>query len=188
MKRWLFHVVTAVSFLLSLAAAIAWATSHTRPLDWHLLGIAHSPDLTRGPRTEATSITMMPADGSNVDHGFWDALWVRSHSGRLTLVAQTIDYDRNLHAVRSTPPSLTVDVSGPSSARIVVFDRLPDSSPWAGRLGFAWDTDAQQAVDASVDVRARRILLPYWFLLLLGLPLSLTWWRVQRGRGSQLQQ
>ena len=54
MKRWLFNLAAALSLLLSLAAAAAWAVSYARPPGWRLIGIAHSADLTpvsRGPRT-----------------------------------------------------------------------------------------------------------------------------------------
>lgn len=84
MKRWLFNLVAAVSLLLSLMAAAAGAMSYARPLDWHLLGIAHSADLTRVNLDRRTVVFMMSVNGSNVPHyGYWDALWTRSQSGRL---------------------------------------------------------------------------------------------------------
>ena len=185
MKRWLFNLVAAVSLLLSLTAAAAWAMSYARPLDWHLLGTAHSSDLTRVNLNRRTVVFMMPVNGSNVPrYGYWDALWARSQSGRLSLVAQAVDYGGNLRAVYASPPSLIVDLSGPARARAVAFGRMPDSRPWARRLGFAWDADVQQAVDDSdgaggpVSVRARMIMFPYWSIVLLGLPLL--WLRVNR--------
>ena len=63
MKRWLFNLVAAVSLLLSLTAAAAWAMSYARPLDWHLLGIAHSADLTRVNLDRAYTVSMTPATG-----------------------------------------------------------------------------------------------------------------------------
>jgi hypothetical protein len=185
MKRWLFNLVAAVWLMLSLTAAAAWAMSYARPLDWHLLAIAHSADLTRVNLNRRTVVVMMPVNESNVPrYGYWDAWWARSESGRLTLVAHNVDYDGNLRAVHALPPSLIVDLPGPSRARAVAFGRTPDSRPWARRLGFAWDADAQQAVDdrggiaGPVSVRARMVMLPYWFIVLLGLPLSLRWLRV----------
>jgi hypothetical protein len=187
MKQWLFNLVGAVSLLLLLTAAAAWAMSYARPLDWHLLGIAHSADLTRVDLNRRRVVSMMPANGSNVPrHGFWDALWARSQSGRLSLVAQAADYSGNLRAVYASPPSLIVDLAGPARARVVAFGRVPNSRPWARRLGFAWDADAQQAADdgngvgGPVSVRARMIMLPYWSIVLLGLPLPLLWLRVNR--------
>src|SRR5918997_293998 len=148
MKRWLFNLVAAVSLLLSLTAAAAWAMSYARPLDWHLLGTAHSADLTRVDLDRRTVVSMMPVDGSNVPrYGYWDALWARSQSGRLSLVAQAADYGGNLRALYASPPSLIVDLSGPARTRAVAFGRMPNSRSWARRLGFAWDADAQQAVD-----------------------------------------
>jgi hypothetical protein len=47
MKRWPFNLAAALSLLLSLAAAAAWAISHARPPAWRLIGTAHSADLTR---------------------------------------------------------------------------------------------------------------------------------------------
>jgi hypothetical protein len=188
MKRWLFNLVAAVSLLLSLTAAAGWAMSYARPLDWHLLGIAHSADLTRVDPDRRTAVSMTPVNESDVPrHGYWDALWARSQSGRLSLVAQAVDYGGNLRAVYASPPSLTVELPGPARTRVVAFGRTPDSRPWARRLGFAWDADAQQAADegdggsgGSVSVRARMIMLPYWSVVLLGLPLPLLWLRVNR--------
>ena len=131
---------------------------------------------------------MTPVDGPDAPrYGYWDALWARSQSGRLSLVAQAADYGGNLRAVYASPPSLIVDLPGPARTRVVAFGRMPNSRPWARRLGFAWDADAQQAVDEGdgggggpVSVRARMIMLPYWSVVLLGLPLPLLWLRVNR--------
>ena len=186
MKQRLFNFVAAVSLLLSLTAAAAWAMSYAWPLGWHLLGTAHSADLTRVNSNRRT-VVMMPVDGSNgTRYGYWDGWWARSESGRLTLIAHNIDYGGNLRRIFASPPSLTVDLPGPSRARAVAFARVPDSHPWARRLGFAWHFDAQHAVDdrdgfgEPVSVRARMIMLPYWSLVLLGLPLSLRWLRARR--------
>jgi hypothetical protein len=59
MKRWLFNLVAAVSLLLSLTAAAAWAMSYARPPDWHLLGSAHSADLTRVNLDRRTVVSMV---------------------------------------------------------------------------------------------------------------------------------
>jgi hypothetical protein len=187
MKRWLFNLVGALSLLLSLTAAAAWAMSYARPLDWHLVGMAHSADLARVDLDRRAVVLMKPVDGSNVPpYGYWDALWARSRSGRLSLVAQAADYGGSLRAVYASPPSLIVDLSGPARTRAVAFGRVPNSHPWARRLGFAWDADAQQAVDdrdgggGPVSVRARMLMLPYWSIVLLGLPLPLLWLRANR--------
>jgi hypothetical protein len=193
MKRSLFNLGAAFSLLLSLAAAAAWAMSYARPLDWHLLGTAHSTDLTRVSLDRRTVVLMIPVKGSKgVSHGWWDGWWVRSRSGRLTLLAQTIDYEGSLRRVYAAPPSVTVDLSGPARARAVAFARMPEARPWARRLGFAWDADAQQAfhdgdrVGAPVSVRARMITIPHWSIVLLGLPLSLLWLRRRARRGPGL--
>ena len=188
MKRWLFNLVAAVSLLLSLTAAAGWAMSYARPLDWHLLGTAHSADLARVNLDRRAVVSMTPVNGPDAPrYGYWDALWARSQSGRLTLVAQAVDYDGgDLRGVYASPPSLTVELSGPARTRVMAFGRMPDSRPWARRLGFAWDADAQQAADdrdgvgGPVSVRARMITLPYWSIVLLGLPLPLLWLRVNR--------
>ena len=184
MKRRLFHLAAALSLLLSLAAAAAWAMSYARPHEWHLLGIAHSADLTRVPLGQRSVVIMMPVRSSNAPgHGFWDAGWVLSRSGTLTVVAQTIDYEGNLRRVHASPPSVIVDLPGPARARAVAFGRMPDSRPWARRMGFAWDTDGQEVVvHGPVRVQARMVMAPYWFIVLVGLPLPLLWLRARRRR------
>src|SRR5919112_3698768 len=128
MKRRLFNLVAAVSLLLSLTAAAAWAMSYARTLDWHLLGIAHSADLTRVNLDRRAVVSMTPVNGFHVPrYGYWDALWARSQSGRLSLVAQAADYGGDLHAVYASPPSLIVELSGPARARAVAFGRMPAS-------------------------------------------------------------
>jgi hypothetical protein len=186
MKRWLFSLAAALSLLLSLTAAAAWATSHARPPAWHLLGIAHSSDLMRINPGRRSVVSMKPVSLSNAPrHGYWDALWALSRSGRLTLVAQTVDYEGDLRRVYASPPSVIVDLSGPGGARIAAFGRIPESRPLGSRLGFAWNTDAQQTAGdrGPVSVRARMITFPYWFLILVGLPLPLLWLRGNRRPG-----
>lgn len=188
MKRWLFNGAAALSLLLSLAAIVAGAMSYSQPREWRLLGIAHSADLTRVDPARRTLVVMVPARSSNAArHGFWDALWVLSDSGKLTLVAQTVDYEGTLNRLYAAPPSLSVELPGPARARAVVFDRLPPARSWARRLGFAWSVDEDQAPGegdgdvAPVIVRGRTIMAPYWLIVLLGLPLPLLWMRVNTG-------
>jgi hypothetical protein len=120
-------------------------------------------------------------------HGFWDAWWALSHTGWLTLLAQVVDYDGTLRRVYAAPPSLIVDLPGEARRRAVVSVRMPDSEPWASRLGFALHSDAQlvdagDAVGGPVSARAWMVTSPYWFIVLLGLPVPLTWLRVTRRR------
>ena len=181
MKRWLFNLVSAASLLLSLTAAVAWARSYARTGDWHLLGIAHSADLARVDLNRRNAVTMVPVQRSDLSrYGFWDAWWVHSQSGRLTLVAHYLDYEDGLRGVHASPPSVIVELTGRERAKLVAFDRLPDSLPWVRRLGFAWDADAQHAAHCPVSVKAQMITLPYWFLVLLGLTVPLLWMRVHR--------
>ena len=189
MSRWLFDVAAALSLLLSLTAAAAWALSYARPRDWHLLGTAHSADLMRVDLKRRTVVSMIPVNGSDAPHphyGYWDGWWALSQSGGLTLLAQTVDYDGNLRGVYASPPSLIVDLPGPARARAEASCRMPDPRRWASRLGFAWDADAQLAAGdrdeggGPVSVRARMITLPYWSIVLLGLPMPLLWLRGNR--------
>lgn len=191
-KRSLFNLTAGLSLLLSLSAVAAWAASYARPLDWHLLGIAHSADLTRVPVKGRTVVFMRPVNLSNAsNHGYWDGAWVRSQSGKLTLVAQTVDYDGRLRGVYASPPSLSVDLPGPARTRVVAFSRVPDSRRSTRRLGFAWNVDAQEAFGdgarGPVSVRVRTITSPYGSIVLLGLPLPLLWLhvssRTRRGTG-----
>src|SRR5688500_1530049 len=183
MKRWLFNLAASLSLLLSIAAAAAWAMSYARPPGWRLIGIAHSADLTRVNRGRRTVLFTTAANWSKAPHyGFWDAWWALSQSGRLTLLAQVVDYDGTLRRVYASPPSLIVDLPGQARAQAVVFGRMPDSGPWASRLGFALHSDAQPVdeVGGPVSARAWMVTLPYWFIMLLCLAMQLLWLRDTR--------
>jgi hypothetical protein len=188
MKRWLFNLAAALSLLLSLAACAAWAMSYARPPGWRLIGIAHSEDLTAVNRGPSTALFTTAAHSSKAAHyGFWDALWALSQSGRLTLLAQAVDYEGTLRRVHASPPSLIVDLPAPTRPPAVVFRRVPDAGPWGSRLGFALHSDAQvvengDGVGGPVSARARIVTLPYWFIVLLGLPVPLLWLQVTRRR------
>src|SRR5688500_5290814 len=188
MKRWLFNLATALSLLLSIAAAAAWAMSYARPPGWRLIGTAHSADLSRvnsGPRT---LLFTTAANWSKAPHyGFWDAWWALSQSGRLTLLAQVVDYDGTLSRVYASPPSLIVELPGQARSQAVVFGRIPDSGPGASRLGFAFHSDADLVDDGDgaggpVSARAWMVTLPYWFIVLRGLSIPLLWLRATRRR------
>ncbi len=128
------------------------------------------------------------ANWSRAPHyGFWDAWWALSQSGRLTLLAQVVDYDGTLRRVYASPPSLIVDLPGQARRQAVVLVRMPDSEPWASRLGFALHSDARlvddgDAVGAPVSARAWMVTLPYWLIVPLGVPMPLLWLRVTRRR------
>jgi hypothetical protein len=188
MKRWLFNLAAALSLLLSLAAAAAWAMSHARPPGWRLIATAHSADLTRVTSGPHTALFTTTANWSKFpNYGFWDAWWALSQSGRLTLLAQTIDYSGTVRRVHASPPSLIVDLPGQTRAQAVVFGGMPDSGPPVNRLGFAWQADAKlvddgDGVGGPVGARAHMMTFPYWFIVLLGLPIPLLWLRVTRRR------
>jgi hypothetical protein len=166
--------------------------SYARPPGWRLIGVAHSADLTRVHRGPRTVLYTTAAGWSKTpNYGFWDAWWALSRSGRLTLLAQVIDYDGTLRRVLASPPSLVVDLPGHARPRAVVFGRMPDSGPAASRLGFAFHSDAQlvddgDGVGGPVSARAWMVTLPYWFVTLLGLPIPLLWLRVARRRHASV--
>ncbi len=186
MKRWLFNLAAALSLLLSLAAAAAWAMSYARAPGWRLIGTAHSADLTRVKGGRGTVDFTAAANWSKEQQsGFWDAWWVLSESGRLTLLTQIIDYDIPLRRIYASPPSLIVDVPDQAHSRTVVFGRMPRSGNWANRLGFASHSDLKPAdeVGGPVSAGALMVTLPYWFIVLLGLPVPLLWLRATRRSG-----
>ena len=185
MKRWLFNLAAALSLLLSLAAAAAWATSYARPPGWRLIAVAHSADLTRVSRGRRTALfTTAPNWSKAPNYGFWDAWWALSQSGRLTLLAQVVDYEGTLRRVYASPPSLIVDPPGQARPQAVVFGRMPDSGPRVRWPGFAWHSDARlvDGIDGPVSARAWMVTLPHWFIVLLGLPVPLLWLRATRRR------
>jgi hypothetical protein len=188
MKRWLFNLAAALSLLLSLAGSAAWAMSYARPPGWRLIGIAHSADLTPVNRGRSTALFTTASNSSKATrHGFWDAFWALSESGRLTLLAQAVDYEGTLRRVHASPPSLIVDLPAQARPQAVVFRRVPDAGPWASRLGFALHSDAQvvdagDGVGGPVSARARIVTLPYWFIVLLSLPMPLLWLWLQATR------
>ena len=143
MKRRLFNLAAALSLVFTIAAVVGWAMSHARP-GWHLIGTAHSDDLTQMSSETGTALfTATPNWSKASNHGYWDALWARSDSGKLTLLAQAMDYEGALRRVYAAPPSVIVDPPGPSA-------------------------------------RSRTVTLPWWILLLLGLPAPLLWLRRAR--------
>ena len=188
MRRWLFNLAAALSLLLSIAAAAAWATSYARAPGWRLIATAHSADLARVDRGRRSAHFTTAANWStSPHHGFWDAWWALSRSGRLTLLAQVVDYDGTLRRIYASPPSLVVDLPGEARAQAVVFGRMPDAGPGTTWPGFAVRSDARVVDDGDgiggpVSVRAWMVTSPYWFIVLLGAPLPLLWLRVARRR------
>jgi hypothetical protein len=186
LKRRLFNLAAALSLLLSLAAAAAWVLSYARPPGWRLIGTAHSADLTRvNDGRRAALFTTTPNWSKTPHFGFWDAWWALSQSGRLTLLAQVIDYDGTLRQVHASPPSLMVDLHGQARRQAVVFSGMSNTGPPTNRFGFALQSEAQlvddgDGVGGPVGARAWILTLPYWFIILLGLPVPLLWLRFTR--------
>ena len=189
MKRRLFNLAAALSLLLSIAAAVGWAMSYARTPGWRLIGTAHSPDLTRVNDGPGTLLFTTTPGSKAPNYGFWDAWWALSQSGRLTLLAQVVDYDGTLRGVFASPPSLIVDLPGKTRAQASVFRRMPDAGPWARRSGFAFHSGAQRVDDGDgvggpVSARAWMVTLPYWFIVVVGMPMPLLWLRARRRRGT----
>jgi hypothetical protein len=187
MKGRLFTIAAALSLLLSLAAVFAWATSYAQSTRWRLIATAHSADLTKLSSERGTALFTTVPDWTTPDHhGFWDAWWMLSKSGRLTLVAQVVDYDGTLRRISSSPPSLTVEAPGPTPAQPAVVARVHNDEAVKSWLGFASHSDTQTVDGANgpVTARAWMITVPYWFILLVGLPIPLLWRRARRRRSG----
>jgi hypothetical protein len=186
MKRLLLNVSAATSLLVVIVTAVAWAMSYVGTPEWHLLATAHSADLRRVDRGQRAAVLMLPVSRpDDSQHGFWDAWWMLNESGRLTLLAQTIDYEGRLRGVYASPPSVSAALPGATNARVVASGQVADSGSWAGRLGFGWSSDARDATNdreggGQVGVRVHMLTLPHWLVVLLGLPLPLWWLRVRR--------
>lgn len=185
MKRRLYILTVAFSLLLSLAATLACAMSHARPSGWRLIATAHSADLTPVDAGRGSALFTTMANWSTTpSHGFWDAWWVHSRSGRLSLLAQVIDYEGTLLRVYASPPSLVVDVPGQSRPQALTLDRMREAGSGDTWLGFARQSDAGAVDGASgpVGARAWMVTVPYWIVVLLGLPMPLRWLREFRRR------
>lgn len=160
--------------------------SYARPPGWRLIGTAHSRDLARVNAGRHAAV-FATADWSNSpDHGYWDAWWALSQTGRLALLAQVVDYEGTVRRVDASPPSLVVDPPGQARPQAVLFGSMPEAGPQASWLGFAWQSDAQivDGAGGPVSARAWIVAMPYWFITLLGVPLPLFWLRVARHRSS----
>lgn len=182
MKRRLFNFATGLSLVLSIAAAAAWATSYGRAPDWRLLAVAHTADLVRvGSGHRMARFTTAAGWSKARHHGFWDAGWVLSRAGRLTVLGQAVDYDGTLRRIDASPPSLTVYPPGEGGAHAVVFGDLPASSPGATRLGFGWHSDARMV--SGVSARAWMVTVPYWLIVLLAWAIPLRRLRAARRAG-----
>jgi hypothetical protein len=184
MKRLLFNLACALSLLLGIVSAAAWAASYSEAPAWRLIATAHSGDLTRlNGEPRAALFTTTPNWSTSPNHGFWDAWWRLSRSGKLTLLAQVIDYEGTLRQVESSPPTLTVDLPDSSSSQAAVFARETNAGNSANLLGFSFRSDAQMA--GQVSLRAWMVTWPYWFIILLAVPLPVLWLRAARRRSTR---
>lgn len=186
LRRRLLGIAVALSVLLSLFAAAAWVTSYTSPPAWRLLATAHSADLTRVASDSRTAVfATTPNWSKSPNHGFWDAWWVLSDRGELALLAQVIDYDGTLYRVHSAPPSLTIEPQA-GMRTVTVFGGVEASARSRRWLGFSLRSDEQSSDSSAplVTVRAWILTVPWWFLVLPGLPLPLIRLREIRRRGA----
>ncbi len=193
MRRIVFALLGGASLLLTLAAGAAWAASYARPLPWHEVARHHKAgwDVALFEPTDDTFDTFGMLDHGNPQGiergGSWRITWISSTSGRLGITRRVVEYPTGS---RDLPPVEVMNVRHTSYEMFGPVGNLGAQPP--GRLerwgfhyvderGIAWVRGRDGTGPVPLVIGVQIFTLPYWPLVLAGLPLPALWlWRNRR--------
>ena len=195
MKRWLFNLLALLSLLVVLAAAVARESSHSWPMEtWRPLNVDHGDwelivgydESGQGQPAGMRASAVAPEDTV----GRWRALWLLHSEGRLQFGWQRIEVPMRGVLFVHDPAGVLIHDEEPSSSETwYSVQRTPATRAMVLGLGyehFDWPTARAQPSNnpdavpvLAVRGKATVISLPYWILIVFGLPLPALWLRAR---------
>lgn len=194
-RRAVFAMFCLASLLVALAAGLAWAVSHVRPLAWHETARDHEAgwDVWLFEPEEPFGI-LKHGNPAGIDRsGHWRVTWISSSSGRMSIAHHSVEYTTGprdgrpvpVVRVQHTPDELFGPVPELASRMPRVLER---TGFHCGRQsGFAWIRGKDGTGEVPLSVNIRRVDVPYWFLLLVSVPLPALWLRRTLSRARWLR-
>ena len=193
MRRLALSIFAAGSLLLSLGAGAGWILSYARPLQWRELHRSHEANwdvVPDGPDDWGHGILHHEPKAWIEKAGHWRVAWFSSQAGQLGLHRSYLEVREDagwLPPVRVGIIHHTPHESfGPLPSRFTTeIPTLPNRLGFRYRheAGVAWFRGRPLPVRTEVPlvVGAQQLILPYWALVLAGLPAPLWWmWRNRR--------